>query len=111
MNSLFPSLMTPQEPSQQPSNDEDFNIVGGEIFATFSPWASWLSSGDPFAPAPTTLLPAVAADGSADGQTDPGSVVAVSSGGLTINLIFDTAAMAAPASFRAGIQKAVAILA
>jgi hypothetical protein len=112
MNSfVIPSLMTPQEPSQEPSGDEeDFNVVGGEIFASFSPWASWMSSGTPFAPAPTTLLP-TAPDGSADGQADPGSVVAVSSGGITINLIFDTAAMAAPASFRAGIQQAVAILA
>src|SRR4051812_22745655 len=42
--------------------------------------------------------------------TDPGSVVAVTSGGLTINLLFDAAAMAAPASFRAGIQQAAAIL-
>jgi hypothetical protein len=111
MNSFsIPSLMTPQEPSQEPSDEQDFNVVGGEIFASFSPWASWLSSGDPFAPAPTIALP-TAPDGSADGQTDPGSVVAVSSGGMTINLIFDTAAMAAPASFRAGIQQAVAILA
>jgi len=39
-----------------------------------------------------------------------GSVVAVTSGGLTINLLFDAAAMAAPASFRAGIQQAAAIL-
>jgi Calx-beta domain/FG-GAP-like repeat len=107
MNANFiPSLITgPQEPS-----DDDFNAAGGEIFATFSPWASWLSDGNPFAPTPTTGLPAVAG-GSADGQGDPGSVVAVSSGGITINLIFDTAALAAPASFRAGIQQAVAILA
>jgi Cadherin-like len=110
MDSLIPSLMTPQEPSQAPSDEQDFNVVGGEIFASSSPWASWMSSGDPFAPAPTISLP-TAPDGSADGQTDPGSVVAVSSGGITINLIFDTAAMAAPASFRAGIQQAVAILA
>ena len=39
-----------------------------------------------------------------------GAVTAVSSGGLTINLLFDTAAMNAPASFRAGIQQAAAIL-
>jgi len=39
-----------------------------------------------------------------------GSVVAVTSGGLTINLLFDAAAMAAPASFRAGIQQAAALL-
>ncbi|GLH77366.1 hypothetical protein SSBR45G_22740 [Bradyrhizobium sp. SSBR45G] len=39
-----------------------------------------------------------------------GAVTAVTSGGLTINLLFDTAAMNAPASFRAGIQQAAAIL-
>uniref|UniRef100_UPI002916EFD5 NF038122 family metalloprotease n=1 Tax=Bradyrhizobium sp. SZCCHNS1054 TaxID=3057301 RepID=UPI002916EFD5 len=47
---------------------------------------------------------------SVSGPSGPGSVVAETSGGLTINLIFDAAAMAAPASFRAGIQQAAAIL-
>ena len=103
---LIPSLL--QAP-QTPSGDDDFNVAGGEIFATFSPWASWLSDGSPFAPTPTTLLPAVG-DGSAGTQGNPDSTVAVTSGGITINLIFDTAAMAAPASFRAGIQQAVAIM-
>jgi hypothetical protein len=41
----------------------------------------------------------------------PNSIVAVTSGGITINLLFDAAAMAAPASFRAGIQQAVSLLA
>src|ERR1700682_176596 len=41
----------------------------------------------------------------------PGSVVAVTSGGIPINLLFDAAAMAAPASFRAGIQQAATIYA
>jgi hypothetical protein len=110
IGNLIPSLLfpNPQDPSQ--GEDEDFNALGGEIFATFSPWASWLSVGNPFAPAPTMGLPA-AVDGSADGQGNLDSTVAVTSGGITINLIFDTAAMAAPASFRAGIQQAVAILA
>ena len=45
------------------------------------------------------------------GLDDPGSAVAVTSGGITINLLFDAAAMAAPASFRAGIQQAASILA
>src|SRR6185295_5933304 len=45
------------------------------------------------------------------GSGGTGSVVAVtSSAGFTINLIFDAAAMAAPASFRAGIQQAASIL-
>src|SRR4051812_43166612 len=89
--------------------DEDFNVIGGEIFATFSPWASWLGGGNPFAP---MAMPSLATqDGSAATQGDPGSFVAVTSGGITINLVFDAAALAAPASFRAGIQQAVAILA
>jgi Cadherin-like/Cadherin domain/RTX calcium-binding nonapeptide repeat (4 copies) len=106
-NSIPNVILNPQP--EQPS-DDDFNVVGGEIFATFSPWASWLSDGNPFAPAPTSAFPTLAG-GSADGQGNPDSVVAVTSGGITINLIFDTAALAAPASFRAGIQQAVAILA
>jgi hypothetical protein len=40
----------------------------------------------------------------------PESVVAVTSGGITLNLLFDAAAMAAPASFRAGIEQAATIL-
>jgi serralysin len=44
------------------------------------------------------------------GSGGVGSVVAQTSGGLTINLIFDAAAMAAPASFRAGIEQAAALL-
>src|ERR1700733_1723343 len=95
IGNFIPSLLfpNPQDPSQ--GEDEDFNVIGGEIFASSSPWASWLSVGNPFAPAPTMGLPATV-DGSA--------------GGITINLIFDTAAMAAPTSFRAGIQQAVSIL-
>ena len=39
------------------------------------------------------------------------SVVAVTTGGITLDLIFDSAAMAAPASFRAGIEQAATMLA
>lgn len=107
---FIPNLIAyPQDPFQD-SPDDDFSVIGGEIFATFSPWASWLSDGNPFAPAAIPVLSALAG-GSAVGLGDPGSVVAVTSGGITINLIFDAAAMAAPASFRAGIQQAVSILA
>ncbi|MGY4479563.1 NF038122 family metalloprotease [Bradyrhizobium sp. USDA 3364] len=47
---------------------------------------------------------------SGSGSGGVGSVVAETSGGLTINLIFDAAAMAAPASFRTGIEQAAALL-
>src|SRR5260370_22108375 len=43
-------------------------------------------------------------------SNSPESVVAVTSGGITINLLFDAAAMAAPASFRAAIQQAATML-
>jgi hypothetical protein len=110
MNSNFiPNLVTKPQDAFQDSSDDDFNVIGGEIFATFSPWASWLSDGNPFAP---TALPSLSiqAGGSA-ALGDPDSMVAVTSGGITINLIFSAAALAAPASFRAGIQQAVSILA
>jgi hypothetical protein len=91
------------------SEDDDFNIVGDEIFASFSPWASWLGDGNPFAP---TAIPSLStAAGGTAALGDPSSFVPVTSGGITINLIYDAAALAAPASFRAGIQQAVAILA
>ena len=47
---------------------------------------------------------------SSSGAGGPGSVVAETVGGLTVNLVFDAAAMAAPASFRAGIEQAAALL-
>src|SRR4051812_30894036 len=43
-------------------------------------------------------------------QSGPASAVAMTAGGITINLLFDAAAMAAPASFRAGIEQAASIL-
>jgi hypothetical protein len=60
-------------------------------------------------PNAVTWLPA-GSDGSAATLTNSNSV-AVTSGGITIHVIYDTAAMAAPASFRAGIQQAVGIMA
>jgi hypothetical protein len=96
-------------PDQQDPSEDDFNIVGGEIFARFSPWASWLGDGNPFAPTAAPSLSTEAGGTAALG--DPSAFVPVTSGGITINLIYDAAALAAPASFRAGIEQAVAILA
>src|SRR5579863_7567655 len=70
------------------------------------------------APTSTPLAPILpdesveaAAAVSGSGSGGVGSVVAeTSSSGFTINLIFDAAAMAAPASFRAGIEQAAAML-
>src|SRR5438270_9030806 len=57
----------------------------------------------------TPALTAEAAISSA-AQSGPTSTLAMTSGGITINLLFDAAAMAAPASFRAAIQQAASIL-
>ncbi|MHC2461135.1 NF038122 family metalloprotease [Bradyrhizobium embrapense] len=69
----------------------------------------------PYSPPPTpVVLPDesiqahAAVSGSGSGGV--GSVVAETSGGLTINLIFDAAAMAAPPSFRSEIEQAAALL-
>jgi hypothetical protein len=73
-----------------PSDDPFFTVVGNQIEGSY--------------------LPVNTGSGTAAGS-GPGSVVAVTSGGITINLLFDAAAMAAPASFKAGIQQAAVILA
>ena len=73
-------------------SDDLFSVSGNAVYASFIPGGS-------------------AASGSGStGGTIPGSVVTVTSGGIIINLLFDAAAMAAPASFRAGIQQAASIL-
>jgi Cadherin-like len=74
-----------------PSDDPFFTVVGDRIEASYLPANS---------------TPAGTAAG-----TGPGSVVAVTTGGITINLLFDAAAMAAPQSFRDGIQQAANLLA
>src|SRR5205085_2462322 len=78
------------EPASVPSDDPFFMVAGTSIQGSYIPTSS---------------------SGSITDTSTPGSVAAVTAGGITINLIFDAAAMAAPASFRAGIQQAVAILA
>ena len=85
---------------QDPSDSDDFSLSGNAIYASYAPWLGGEAGG---------AASASAAAGAASGS--PGSVVAVAAGGITINLLFDAAAMAAPASFRAGIQQAAAILA
>jgi hypothetical protein len=57
----------------------------------------------------TPALTAEAVEASS-AQSGPTSLVAFTSGGITINLLFDAAAMAAPVSFRTGIQQAASIL-
>src|SRR5439155_12325315 len=85
--------------TEQPylSDDSDFSTSGDGIYASLAPWL-----GDDAGSSQS-------GGGSTSGQS-PNSTVAVTSGGIVINLLFDAAAMAAPASFRTGIQQAAALL-
>jgi hypothetical protein len=111
MRAIF--ITDPLDPS-----DGFFSPNRGEIFDFFP--AAGEGVGSPFLsasplipPAQTPTLPAeaVQAEAAQNGSGGPGSVVAeTSSSGFTINLIFDAAAMAAPASFRSGIEQAASLL-
>ncbi|MCG2643575.1 MULTISPECIES: NF038122 family metalloprotease [Bradyrhizobium] len=57
-----------------------------------------------------SYIPVSSGSSSSSGSVS-GSSMSVSSGGITINLILDAAAQAAPASFKSGLQQAVAIMA
>ena len=82
---------------------------GAGDFFLFQPAATPAVTNAP--PAPVVVpVEAIQAESAQDGPGGPGSVVAETSGGLTIDLIFDAAAMAAPGSFRNGIEQAAAIL-
>src|SRR6202165_5950781 len=87
-------------PFFQEQSNGIFNTVGDEIYASFIPALS----------IDGIRSSASQATASTSAQSVSSSVVAVTSGGITINLLFDAAAMAAPASFRAGIQQAASIL-
>ena len=106
MKSKF--ITDPQDPS-----DGFLNTAGAEVYTNFFPWAGH-NGGNPSASTPVEILatPALTSEAvlSSGAQSGPTSVVAMTSGGITINLLFDAAAMAAPASFRAGIQQAASIL-
>jgi len=82
------------------SDDPTFSVSAASIYASFIPSAANVDGHLVFANG-----------GTAGSSSVAGSVVAVSSGGININLLFDSAAMAAPASFRAGITQAASILA
>jgi serralysin len=117
------NAMTPRLRLHDPQDSSDCLDNWGNEVESFALKLSALSlrsssadvlspSGSP--PVTAVVVPAEAAEAQAavsgSGSGGVGSVVAETSGGLTINLIFDAAAMAAPASFRAGIAQAASIL-
>jgi hypothetical protein len=81
---------------------DGFPDSAGDFFL-FQPAATPAVTNAPLTP---VIVPveAIQAESAQDGPGGPGSVVAETSGGLTIDLIFDVAAMAAPASFRNGVE-------
>src|SRR5947208_13815833 len=73
--------------------DSFYHTAGSAIYGSYIP----SYSGSPMGLLPPSLLynQGVTPTG---GAATPGSVVSVTSGGITINLLFDAAAMAAPES-------------
>jgi serralysin len=105
MKSKF--IMDLQDPS-----DGLFNTAGAEVHTNFFP-AAGFGSKDPFGGG-AVPIPFLALTGEAQAalsaQSGPTTVTTMTSGGITINLLFDAAAMAAPQSFRDAIQQAAAVL-
>ena len=97
----------PQDPI-----DSLLDTGGVEFLTNFSPWTRHEAS--PLASSPVEIPSAPALTSEAaqalSSQSGPTSTVSMTTGGITINLLFDAAAMAAPASFRAGIQQAASLL-
>src|SRR5437762_7154663 len=96
----------------QDSWDGFLNTAGAEFYASFSNAAkadkelvASVLVEIPSSPA----LTSEAAE-SLGAQSGPTTAVIMTTGGITINLLFDAAAIAAPASFRAGIQQAASLL-
>jgi 20S proteasome alpha/beta subunit len=90
------------------SFDSPFEVAENWAYTNFLPPAVGGSSAD----IPISLIPALTSEAaeSISAQGETASVLAMTTGGITINLLFDAAAMAAPASFRAAIQQAASLL-
>src|SRR3954452_20177420 len=95
--------------STREADDSELDMFG--FYKSNSPARG---GGHPLADAPVEipLKPALTSEAaqSLGAQSGPTSTVSMAEGGITINLLFDAAAMAAPASFRAGIQQAASLL-
>ena len=112
-------ISDPQDPFGDGVLDTAGDGINPNFFApSFYP-AAGHNVGSPSAGIPPAILPpptpiapveAVQAQSAQNGPGGPGSVVAETSGGITFNLVFDAAAMAAPQSFRNGIEQAASML-
>jgi Ca2+-binding RTX toxin-like protein len=84
-----------------PSDNDTFDVIGKAIHASFLPADAGFGG---------SHSPVNHGTGSGSGTIGSSSTVVVNSSGITFDLIFDTAAMAAPQSFRTGIEQAASIL-
>ena len=106
MKSKF--ITDPQDPF-----DSFLYTAGAEVYTNLWFPAGEASGTPPASPpleipsTPALTSEAVAASSAQTGST---STVSMTAGGITINLLFDAAAMAAPLSFRQGIQQAASLL-
>jgi 20S proteasome alpha/beta subunit len=104
---LFQARIALPAPQTGPQSDDPaYTITGNAIHTSYLPAdATFLPAGiNGGATTSTTSLTGVT-------TTISGSTATVTAGGIVINLVYDAAAQAAPASFKAGIQQAASILA
>ncbi|WP_426531811.1 NF038122 family metalloprotease [Bradyrhizobium sp. McL0615] len=120
---MKPRLLSDPFDSADGSNffDAFGEALGQAWHFTPSPSQAWLlsaigASAEPAssldAPVEVPYTPALVSEAveALGAQSGPTTVTSMTTGGITINLLFDAAAMAAPASFRAGIQQAASLL-
>jgi len=110
MKSRF--ISDPQDPFGDGALNPGEDAVNTNFLAASLITAATHRGGTPPAVFSTPTLPeeAVQAMAALSNSSGPGSLVSETSGGITINLEFDAAAMAAPQSFRNGIEQAASIL-
>ena len=89
--------------------DDPIDSDGFAIGASFAPW--WTGHGTPVVVTAPDGVSAKQGTAPNSAASLAASTVVVTTGGITFDLIFDAAAMVAPAAFRAGIQQAATILA
>src|SRR4030081_817996 len=95
------------------ASDVFINAAAAEVYTNFFPSSSGSRGASPFGDPPVEILyPALTSEAVAasSAQSGPTSVVSLTTGGIIINLLFDAAAMAAPASFQNGIKQAASLL-
>src|SRR4051794_11066834 len=95
--------------------DGFLDTFGAEFYGSFSYAAETYKAVEESAasvPVEIPSTPALTSEAveSLGAQSGPTTAVVMTTGGITINLLFDAGAMAAPASFRAGIQQAASLL-